>query len=118
MRAFFKSFLYAFAGIYDFFRNHRNGQFHLVASIVATGMGMYFHLKPYEWVVVLLCIMVVTALEAMNSAVEYLTDLVSPDYHPLAGKVKDMAAGAVLMAAVGAAVVGVIIFGPYLTNLF
>lgn len=118
MRAFFKSFLYAFAGIYDFFRNHRNGQFHLAAAIVVTAMGIFFHITPYEWVAVLLCIMVVTALEAMNSAVEYLTDLVSPDYHPLAGKVKDMAAGAVLMAAVGAAVVGVIIFGPYLTNYF
>ncbi len=118
MQAFFKSFLFAFAGISDFFRHHRNGQFHLAAAAIATALGFYFQISAHDWVAVVLCIAVVTALEAMNSAVEYLTDLVSPDYHPLAGKVKDMAAGAVLMAAIGAAVVGMIVFGPYLKNCF
>jgi diacylglycerol kinase (ATP) len=118
MKAFLKSFLFAFAGISDFFRHHRNGQFHLVAAVIATALGFYFNISAQDWVAVVLCISVVTALEAMNSAVEYLTDLVSPDYHPLAGKVKDMAAGAVLMAAVGAAVVGLMVFGPHFKNFF
>ncbi len=58
------------------------------------------------------------ALEAVNTALEYLTDLISPTYHPLAGKAKDAAAGAVLLGALGAAVVGAVIFGPKVAALF
>ena len=54
----------------------------------------------------------------MNTALEYLTDLVSPNYHPLAGKAKDAAAGAVLIIAIGAAIVGIILFGPKFYQLF
>ena len=118
MRAFFRSFIFAWAGIMDFFKNHRNAQFHLFATFVIVIMGFYFGLSKLEWIAIVLCIFTVTALEAMNSAVEYLTDLVSPNHHPLAGKVKDMAAGAVLLAAIGAAIIGIMVFWPYLTELF
>jgi diacylglycerol kinase len=117
MRAFFRSFVFAWAGIVDFFKNHRNAQFHLFATIILVVLGFYFGLSKLEWMAIVVCIFMVTALEAMNSAVEYLTDLVSPDYHPLAGKVKDMAAGAVLLAAMGAAIIGIMVFGPYLLQL-
>lgn len=70
-----------------------------------------------EWAVILLCILIVMALEAMNSALEYLTDLVSPDYHPLAGKAKDMAAGAVLLASIGSVIIGLLILGPKIRSL-
>jgi len=118
MKAFFKSFMYAFQGIGDLFRNHKNGQFHLAATIVVVILGYFCHISALEWMAVILCICMVTALEAMNSAIEYLTDLVSPNYHPLAGKVKDMAAGAVLYAAIGAGIVGLIIFTPKIIALF
>lgn len=66
---------------------------------------------------VVLCIALVISLEALNTAIEHLTDLVSPDYHPLAGKAKDVAAAAVLIAAMGAAVAGGLIFLPKITVL-
>ena len=65
----------------------------------------------------MLCIELLISMEAINTALEYLTDLVSPEYHPLAGKVKDVAAAAVLVAALGAATVGLIVFGPKLLAL-
>jgi diacylglycerol kinase len=71
-----------------------------------------------EWVALVICIVLVLALEAVNTALEYLTDLVSPEYHPLAGKAKDVAAAAVLIAAIGAVWVGILIFMPYLSALF
>ena len=67
-----------------------------------------------EWVAISICIALVLALEALNTALEYLTDLVSPEYHPLAGKAKDAAAAAVLLVALGAIVVGLIVFIPHL----
>lgn len=66
---------------------------------------------------VALCIALVLSLEALNTAVEHLTDLVSPDYHPLAGKAKDVAAAAVLIAAMGAIVAGGLIFLPKIVAL-
>ena len=71
-----------------------------------------------EWAVLLVCILVVLALEAVNSALEYLTDLVSPNYHPLAGKAKDMAAGAVLLASIGSVIIGLLLLGPKIWVLF
>lgn len=117
MRAFFHSFVFAWTGIVDFFKNHRNGQIHLFSAVLVVLMGLYFGLSKLEWSVIVLCIFMVTALEAMNSAIEYLTDLVSPDFHPLAGKVKDMAAGAVLLSAIGAAIIGIMVFWPYFMQL-
>lgn len=116
MKAFFLSFIYAFKGLADLFKHHRNGQFHLAATVVVVTCGLFCRISSGEWLAVVICIVLVTALEAMNTAVEYLTDLVSPDFHPLAGKVKDMAAGAVLISAIGAAVVGGIIFIPRLLS--
>ena len=71
-----------------------------------------------EWAVLLVCILVVLALEAVNSALEYLTDLVSPNYHPLAGKAKDMAAGSVLLASIGSVIIGLLLLGPKIWVLF
>ncbi|MDA6987305.1 diacylglycerol kinase family protein, partial [Escherichia coli] len=66
------------------------------------------------WTVVVLCFGVVIAAELFNTAIERLVDLVSPERHPVAGQVKDIAAGAVLVCAVAAAIIGLIIFIPYL----
>jgi diacylglycerol kinase (ATP) len=82
------------------------------ATALTLGAGVYFSLSALEWCAVLLALRLVWAAEGLNTALERLTDLVSPGFHPLAGMAKDIAAGAVLLAAVGAVLVGVILFGP------
>jgi diacylglycerol kinase len=84
------------------------------ASLAALGAGAWLRISALEWCAVVLAITLVWVAEALNTALERLTDLASPQYHPLAGKAKDIAAGAVLLAAIGAISIGVIIFGPRL----
>jgi len=106
------SFKYAFAGIKDLFINTPNARIHLVMAFAVAICGYIFQISITEWCLCILCIALVLAAEAFNSSIEYLTDLVSPDYHELAGKTKDVAAGAVLLISIGAAIVGLIIFLP------
>lgn len=107
-----QSFRYAFKGIADLFRTQANARIHLLLAVLVTAAGMYLGLSRMEWALIALCIGAVMAMEALNTAIEYLTDLVSPEYHPLAGKAKDAAAAAVLLTAFCAAIVGLIIFLP------
>ena len=79
---------------------------------MAVGAGFLLGISRLEWVAIVICILLVTAAEAMNTALEYLTDLVSPGFHELAGKAKDAAAAAVLITAIGAVIVGLLIFVP------
>lgn len=109
-----KSFQYALQGIADLFRSQPNARIHLFVLICVLVAGFYFGLSATEWALIIICIAMVLAAEAANTALEYLTDLVSPDYHPLAGKAKDAAAASVLFLAIGAAIVGLIIFVPKL----
>src|SRR2546425_6119787 len=81
-------------------------------TLLTVAAGAYFSISALEWCAAVLALSLIWAAEGMNTALERLTDLVSPDFHPLAGMAKDIAAGAVLLAAIGAVVVGVIIFGP------
>lgn len=91
-----------------------NFRIHLAAAAAVSALGFYLGLSAGEWVAVLLCFAIVMAAEAFNSAIEELVDFVSPGPHLKAGRVKDMAAGAVLLAAVGAAAAGCVIFLPKL----
>lgn len=111
------SFRYALAGIADLLGSQPNARIHLLATALVIAAGLYFGLSKNEWCLVVLAIASVFAAEAFNTALEHLTDLVSPDYHPLAGKAKDVAAGAVLFAAIGAAVVGVLVFLPKIMTI-
>ena len=113
-----RSFRYAWNGLRTCARNEQNLRFHLVAVVVATGAGWAFDISHTEWALVCLCIGLVIGAEVMNTAIERLVDLVSPQRQPLAGLVKDIAAGAVLVCAITAALVGVIIFWPYVAGLF
>jgi len=106
------SFRYAFKGIADLLKSQTNARIHLIATIGVLTAGYLLELSLNEWCLIILCIAIVFSAEAANTALEYLTDLVSPDYHQLAGKAKDAAAAAVLLAAIGAAIVGLIIFLP------
>lgn len=111
------SFRFAFRGLADLLRSQTNARIHLVIAIVVVVAAVYFQVSETEWLALVICIVAVFALEALNTAIEYLTDLVSPDFHPLAGKAKDVAAGAVLVMAMGAVAVGALIFGPRLWAL-
>ena len=108
-----KSFGYAFKGIASLVKREHNAWIHCIAIIVVTLAGLHFSITRTEWCIVCLCFGMVLAAEGFNTAIERLVDLVSPDFHPVAGDVKDVAAGAVLICAIAAAIIGMIIFIPY-----
>jgi diacylglycerol kinase (ATP) len=112
------SFGHAFRGVGAALRSELHLQFHAVASAAVLGLGLYFRLTATEWALVALAVAGVWAAELFNTAIETLTNLVSPGYHPLAGKTKDVAAGAVLLAALGALAVGGCVFGPKIWALW
>ena len=111
-----KSFVYAFKGIDSLLKKEHNAWIHCIAIVVVTSCGLYFRITPTEWCIVVLCFGIVLAAEGFNTAIERLVDLVSPGFHPIAGDVKDVAAGAVLICAIASAIVGAIIFIPYFLN--
>lgn len=116
-----ESFKYAFRGIAMVLKSEKNMFIHLIISILVFVCGILFQISTTEWMICLLCFGLVFSAEMMNSAIESLVDLVSPNHHKLAGKAKDIAAGAVLVAAIFAAITGLIIFIPKglaLLNLF
>lgn len=108
------SFRYAFQGLSDLFRTQANARIHAVVALLALTCSYWLRISSAEWAIILFCIFWVLAAEAFNTALEYLTDLVSPDHHELAGKTKDVAAAAVLLSALGAVAIGICIFGPKL----
>ena len=107
------SFGHAGRGVWSALRSEVHLRLHAVATVVVIGLGFYSDLSRLEWALVALAVAGVWAAELMNTAIEALTDLASPAYHPLAGKAKDVAAGAVLLAALGALVVGALVFVPH-----
>jgi diacylglycerol kinase len=111
------SFRYAFQGLKDLFRSQANARIHLVVTLFVLMAGVAFQISRMEWMTLVFCVALVLSLEAVNTAIEYLTDLVSPTINPLAGKVKDMAAAAVLWAAIGAVVIGGLVFLPKIWDL-
>ncbi|MEA5428066.1 diacylglycerol kinase family protein [Arcicella lustrica] len=112
---FIKSTSFAIKGIRSMVISENNARIHLLASIVVISTGIYVELSAQEWLWIALAIALVWILEAINTAIEALVDLVSPDFHPLAGKAKDIAAAAVLIASIFAVIVGIIIFFPKLS---
>ena len=109
-----KSFGYAFAGIRVLIREEHNAWIHCVAAVDAVTLGFLFDITPGEWTAVVIVIAMVFSAEAVNSAIERTADFVKAERDDRKRDIKDLAAGAVLICAVGAAVVGVIIFLPYL----
>jgi len=104
---------YALRGV-GFLLAARNCQVLLAATAAVVAAGLYFRLSGLEWCAVIVATGLVWVAEALNTALERLTDLVSPGFHPLAGKAKDIAAGAVLLAVLAAISIGLIIFAPRL----
>jgi len=111
------SFKYAFAGIREVIASQPNMKIHIGFAFLTIIAGFYFSISTTEWCFVVVASLAVMSAEAFNTALEHLTDLVSPEYHPLAGKVKDAAAGGVLIAAIGAVIIGLLIFLPKVLSL-
>lgn len=111
------SFRHAFRGIFFVIRSQHNFRIHLVFVVLVVLAGFLFSISLSEWLVLMLTIALVLSLEMINSAIEYLVDLVTKEHHPLAGKVKDIAAGAVLVAAIISVIIGLIIFIPKICSL-
>lgn len=106
----------AFKGIF-LTASERNFKIELCFGLLAIILGFAFSISPLEWLTVIVCIGLVLGGEAFNSAVEAVVDLASPDFHELAGKAKDCAAGAVLLFSFAALAVGIVIFLPKLLAL-
>lgn len=106
------SFGWALRGIAVIVKEQRNFRIHLASAILVVIAGFFAGLSAIEWSVIVLTIGFVLSMEAVNTMAEKLVDFVSPDYHPMAGTIKDIAAGGVLLAAIAAVITGIIIFIP------
>jgi diacylglycerol kinase len=116
-RKFIASFSFAIKGVILLFKEEQNAKVHLTAAVLVLLSAWFFHIEPYEWMTCIICIVMVFAAEGFNTAIEKLTDLVSPEIQPVAGKVKDLAAGAVFLISLGALAVGFLIFLPKFLKL-
>ncbi|MBO5408488.1 MAG: diacylglycerol kinase family protein [Clostridia bacterium] len=111
-RKFFKSFVYAAKGVTEVFRQEQNFKVHTLMAVLALLLGWFFHVTPWEWCVLILVITTVLAAEMINTAIENLCDVTEPNQNETIRVVKDISAGMVLVCAVGAFVVGIVIFLP------
>lgn len=109
-----KSYTYALKGIRHLLVLENNARIHLAATLVILGLSVYFQIEKTEWLWIVLAVSMVWITELLNTAVEKIVDFVSPDFHPAAGTIKDLSAGAVLVAAVFAIIVGGVIFQQYI----
>lgn len=116
LAAFLAGFAYAARGL-GMAARQRNFRVELAVAALVLGAGWHFQVSATEWSLLVLCIFWVLGMEAINSAVETLADRVSHERDPLIGRAKDLAAGGVLLAACGAAVIGLIVFLPRLIPL-
>lgn len=99
-------------------QTQHNAWLHAAATVAVAMAGFYFELAPEEWCWIILAMASVWTAEALNTAFEFLADVTTKDYHPVVEQAKDVAAGAVLITAMAAAIVGVIIFYPYVVDFF
>ena len=113
----YKSFGYAFQGIFNTIRTERNIKLHCAAAILVTIFGIWLQISKTEWMICFILFGLILALELVNTAVEATVDLFTEERKPLAKKAKDAAAGAVLIVAIFAAVIGILIFIPKLLDV-
>jgi diacylglycerol kinase len=116
MNSFFKSFTYAIKGIALSWQQ-RNMKVHICCALLAIAFGFILKINTVEWCIILICIGAVLSLETINTAIELFVDLVEPNHNPLAGKIKDLAAGAVLIFSIISALIGTLLFGKYILDL-
>ena len=108
-----RSVRHAVNGVRVMVASQHNAWIHAAATLVVTAVGLSFGLTRAEWCWIVLAVISVWTAEALNTAFEFLTGVASPEFHPLAAKAKDVAAGAVLITALGSVLIGVLVLGPY-----
>jgi len=113
-----QSFGYAGRGIRLVFSSEANMKIHIIIAVLVVICGFFFNINVSEWIYCLLCIGLVFSAEMINTAIENVVDLASPEHHELAGKAKDIAAGAVLICAIISVIIGLLIFVPKFLTLF
>lgn len=113
-KRFFRSFIFAWSGIIQTFKTERNFQIHVSISFIMLIVGMLLGFTTFEWVLLLFLLGGMLSLELINTALEHVVDLITPDYHPHAKAAKDAAAGAVLVYAFLSVIIGVIIIWSHL----
>jgi diacylglycerol kinase len=107
-----KRFIHAADGIIYVFRNEQNFKIHFVAAILVITAGFLCNINTTEWLFIIVAITIVTALELINSAIEYLCNFVNPSLHEKIKRIKDASAGAVLIASIGSLIMALVIFLP------
>ncbi len=112
-----KSFAHALQGMTQLVRTQPNARVHVLATALVCAAGVYFGLGRMEWLWIIVAIVLVWSAEAFNTALEELADAVHPEQHAGIGRAKDAAAAAVLIAALGAAIIGVLVFLPHLAYM-
>jgi diacylglycerol kinase len=112
-----ESFTHAGRGLWVFFKYTHNAWIHLIVFVCVFVLGIYFNITKVEWMMIVFATGFVFVSEAFNTAIEIDIDLTSPNYHPYARDTKDVAAGAVLISAIMAVIIGLIIFLPYLIKI-
>lgn len=112
-----RSFEHALRGLREIVRSEHNAWIHLAGTVGVIAAGLLLQIDRGDWLAIVLVIVAVWSAEALNTAFEALCDVASPEFHPSVARAKDIAAAAVLISALGAVVVGLIVFGPRLLLL-
>jgi diacylglycerol kinase (ATP) len=113
-----RSFYHATCGILRMIRCQHSAWIHATATVAVLLAALFFGISSADWCWIILAISIVWTAEALNTAFEFLADAASPEFHPLVRNAKDVAAGAVLITAIAAVVIGSIVFWPYIEKLF
>jgi diacylglycerol kinase (ATP) len=108
-----RSFRHALRGLRSVLTSQHNAWIHAVATLGVCGAAYFLEISRLEWCFIVLAIVTVWTAEALNTALELLCDAAVPEFHPLVGRAKDVAAGAVLVSATGAGIIGLLVLGPH-----
>lgn len=112
-----RSIKFAAVGIWTMLKSQHNAWIHACATVAVVIVGLLFGLSRFEWCWLVVAIVAVWTAEALNTAFEFLADVASPEFHPLVENSKDVAAGAVLISAIGAVIIGLLVLGPHVVEL-
>lgn len=113
-----KSFVYAFNGLRVIWKEEHNARIHAIASIVVILLGILLKVSSLEWIALVICISFVIVTEIINSSIENISDYLTSEKNDTIKKIKDLAAAAVLISAIGAVIVGSIIFLPKISSIW
>jgi diacylglycerol kinase (ATP) len=110
--ALLRSFAHALRGAAELMASQRNARIHALATVAVVALALWLGVTRLEWALLVLAMGAVWTAEALNTALEWLCDVASPEYHPLVRSAKDTAAAGVLLAAAAAVVLGLLVLGP------